>query len=71
MDEEDAKQKQLKERLMVAQTALAQNTIAKMQGVPAKGGMNARSAMRGRGQSMSVPRDGGNTRINLTELMKK
>ena len=31
MDEEEAKQKQMKERLMVAQTALAQGTIAKMQ----------------------------------------
>ena len=32
--------------------------------------MNARGAMRGRGRSASVPRDGASNKISIAELMK-
>ena len=49
MDNEEVRQRQMKEKLMVAQTNLAQGMIAKMQGVAQRSGTNAGVLAGGRG----------------------
>ena len=71
MDEEEMKQKQVKEKVMVAQTALAQGAIVKMQGVGMRGGMNVRGTMRGHGRGMFMPRDRMNVRINFPDALRR